>query len=62
MESPTSAQRLHAVGGLGGKCGYCNRTLLSVTFIYERVRPACGSAWCLRQALDESERSLPRAA
>lgn len=61
MDRPTnifSARPPYAAEGLHGKCGYCRRKLASVAFIYARAQPACGSAWCLQQALLDSTREL----
>jgi hypothetical protein len=58
----SESMRPHAPAGLDGTCGYCGRSLASVAFIYTRARPACASARCLHQALQESEKSKKRAA
>jgi hypothetical protein len=61
-QSVLQSMRPYAAEGLDGRCGYCGRRLASVAFIYTRARPACGSAWCLQQALQDSEKTEKRAA
>jgi hypothetical protein len=65
MELPPGAPHSsgsHTAGHLDVRCGYCGKHLASVAFIYSRARPACGSAWCLQQALHDSEAAEPQAA
>jgi hypothetical protein len=52
----------YAAEGVNGTCGYCGRKLISVAFIYTGARASCGSAWCLQQALQESDQPEARAA
>ena len=65
MELPQlvpESMRPDGPAGLDGRCGYCGRSLASVAVIYTRARPACASARCLHQALQESDRTEKRAA
>ena len=58
MELPQSVPHsigYHAPGRPDGSCGYCGKHLASVAFIYSNAWAACGSAWCLQQAVQDSE-------
>jgi hypothetical protein len=62
LRSVPPSKRPYAAEGVNGTCGYCRRKLISVAFIYPGARASCGSAWCLQQALQDSDQPEARAA